>query len=119
MADKYQPLTPFQAEKRMRECAGRLLEAIDEHGVAAEEEAAAIAAHKLAYANAYLASQLEHGKKPSDFHKAVAEVAAGEALVEMLAATAKRRSLGEEMHSLRQVLSSIQTNARAMQGAGA
>lgn len=110
----YEPLTPAQAEKRMRQCAARLLEAIEEHGLACEEEASAIADHKLAYASAYTRSTHDE-KGPAEFHKAVAEQAAGDALRTMLVATAKRRALGEEMHSLRQVLSSIQTNARAMQ----
>ena len=111
----YEPLTPAQAERRMRDCAGRLLQAIEEHGVASEEEAAAIADHKLAYARAFLASTTEQ-KGPADFHKAAAEVAAGDELIVMHAATAKRRALSEEMHSLRQVLSSLQSNVRAMSG---
>ena len=113
MAANYEPLTPAGAERRMRECAGRLLEAIDEHGIACEEEASTIADHKLAFASAYTRSTFAT-KGPADLHKAVAEESAGEQLRAMLGATAKRRALGEEMHSLRQVLSSIQTNARAM-----
>lgn len=111
----YEPLTPAQAEKRMRDCARRLLDAIDEHGIAAEEEASAIADYERCYLSAHLVSLAEHPDRTVAHHESVARNAAMDLRVVVLCATSKRRSLGEEMHSLRQVLSSIQTNARAMQ----
>ena len=112
----YEPLTPAQAEHRMRECAGRLLEAIDEHGQACEEEAEALATYNETYLTAHLTSLEEHPDRKVAHHETVAQSAAAGAKRQATFATSHRRALGEEMHSLRQVLSSIQTNARAMQG---
>lgn len=117
MASNYEPLTPAQAERRMRECSRRLLEAIDEHGQACEEEASAIADFEDAYQAAMIRSELDHPKRRVAMHEAYAKAEAMPLRRASLAATARRRALGEEMHSLRQVLSSIQTNARAMQAA--
>lgn len=112
----YEPLTPAQAEARMRACAHRLLEAIDEHGIAAEEEAAAIAEYERVYLTAHLTSLTSFPERKVGHHETAARDAAMDLRDKVLHATAKRRALAEEMHSLRQVLSSIQTNARAMQG---
>lgn len=100
----------------MRDCAGRLLEAIDEHGQAAEEEANAIADYERAYLSAHLESLSLCPERTVGHHESVARGAAMDLREIVLHATSRRRSLGEEMHSLRQVLSSLQTNARAMQG---
>jgi len=100
----------------MRECAGRLLEAIDEHGQACEEEAEALATYNETYLTAHLTSLEEHPDRKVAHHETVAQSAAAGAKRQATFATSHRRALGEEMHSLRQVLSSIQTNARAMQG---
>lgn len=113
-ATEYVPLTPAQAEKRIRDCSRRLLDAIDEHGKACEAEAEALANFNEAYLTAHLRSLDEFPDRKVGHHETVAQAAAAEARRALRFAVAHRRALGEEMHSIRQVLSSLQTNARVM-----
>ena len=112
--EEYIPLTPAQAEKRIRDCSRRLLAAIDEHGKAAEAEAEALATYNATYLSAHLISLDENPQRKVGHHETVAQHAAMDAKRALVFATAARRALSEEMHSLRQVLSSLQTNARVM-----
>lgn len=113
-ASPYEALTPAQAERRGRETTRRLLQAIDEHGQACEEEAEALATYNETYLTAHLLSMDEHLDRKVAHHETAAQATAAGAKRTLVFATSKRRSLGEEMHSLRSVLSWLQTNTKAM-----
>jgi hypothetical protein len=113
----YDPMTPLEAEQLIRKVAGRLVKAIDEHANALRDEAEAKRNYNHAYLSAKVASYNEYGKKRAvGEHEAYAQAAAADESDAVLFAGASVKALKEEMHSLRQVLSSLQTNARAMQG---
>lgn len=110
----YEPLTPTQWERRMRQVAGRLLVAIDEHRDACEDEASAKADYDRAYLTAHLASLNNETKRTVSHHESWAQMQALEQKEVLNAMTARRKSLDQEMHSLRQILHTLNTNARVM-----
>jgi hypothetical protein len=115
----YTPMTPVEAEEKIRRLAHRLLAAIDEQQEAALALADARANYNACRLKASLQSRDQYGKeRTTDHHNDYAEHEAVDLYRVMVAAEAIERSVREEMHSLRQVLSSLQTNARAMQTAG-
>jgi hypothetical protein len=110
----YEPLSGLDAERRMRQVAGRLLEAIDEYGKACEAEASATADYEKVYLSEHMRSMLENEKRTTAFHETTAKLVALEQRTAMLAAIGLRRASGEECGSLRQILSSIQSLSRSI-----
>lgn len=106
-------LTPAEIEKRMRRVAGRLMEAIDEHGKVCSELAEAEADYAYAYNMAHLASFDEHEDGWSvGRHESHAKSRAHPQFYAFKLLERRERALREEMHSLRQVLSSLQSHQK-------
>lgn len=110
----YVPLTPAQWEQRMRKLGQRLLEAIDEHREAAEDEAAAMSEYDEVFLTSHLYSLDEHPERTVGHHDSWAKAQALEKKRVLYAVSARRKALDKEMHSIRQLLHSLDINARVM-----
>lgn len=110
----YQPLSPLQAEQRMRELSRRLLEIVEERRKLAEELAGAIADYHQAFHKAHIESLVDHPKRKVAEHQSYAELIAADAYRSKTVLEKMDRSLADEAHSVRQILSALQTNARMM-----
>lgn len=110
-----QPMNPEEANRRMRMLSSRLLDLIDEHAKVTEELAAAKAEYHRIFHHAHISSVAEYGKqRNADAHKSHAEVAASDAYRSMVMLEERDKAMRNEMHSLRQVLSSLQSTVRTM-----
>lgn len=119
MADEqpYEPLTPAQAERRIREVSRRLLAIGEPEGeldLALRALAEAQADYDQAFLTAHLRSLDEFPDRTVGHHKSLTDAAAADEKRALLFAKAAQRTLAAEAHSLRQILSSLQTNARVM-----
>lgn len=114
MSTDYEPLSPVQAERRMREVSRRLLEIVEERRKLADEMAGAIADWHAAYHKAHIESLIDHPDRKVAQHASYAELAAADEYRSKVVFEKLDRSLADESHSLRQILSSLQSNARMM-----
>lgn len=105
-----EPLTPFQIEERMRRVSRRLLAAIDEHKTAAETLGESKADYHRKYHEAHISSMVDHPDRKVGGHESYAQLQAADEYRAMVVAEEVEKSLRNEMHSLRQVLSALQTH---------
>lgn len=96
----------------MSEVARQLREAIAEHDDVCASLGTAEANYKKAYLQAHAASTTYHPERKVKEHDVAAEEVAFSAWAELNALTYRKRALTERMHSLRQILSAFQTQAR-------
>lgn len=115
-ARSYTPWTPVEAEQRMRQVAARLLDIVDEHAALVGELGTAKADYHETYHLAHIASIDQHPARKVAEHESRAQAAALEPHRRMVMLEERDKAMRHEAHSLRQVLSSIQTNARTMAG---
>jgi hypothetical protein len=111
---RYSDLTPFEMQARLRFISDRLMKSETAHAAAIDEEAEAQSEYHRAYLTAHLTSLDEHPDRRVDHHKSAAELAAVEERDRLFGAAAKRRSLAAEGHTLRQVLSALQSYCRSV-----
>jgi vancomycin resistance protein YoaR len=98
--------------QEMSDVAAQLRDAIAEHDTVCAQLADAEKAHKRAYLKAHANSTAMHDYRKVKEHEVAAEEASFDEWAELNALQYRLKALKESMHSLRQILSSFQTQAR-------
>lgn len=96
----------------MSEVAAELRTALAEHDQVCADVAEAAREHKKAYLSAHAASTTFHPERKVKEHEVAAEEASFDAWAKLNTLEYRLKALKERMHSLRQVLSAFQTQAR-------
>lgn len=107
-----EPLTPPQIEERMQRVGRRLWESTKEHRHVVDELAVAKADYNEKFHRAHVASMIDYPKRTGPGHKSYAELEAAGEYRRMVALEEVDKSLRSEQHSLRQLLSSLQSQYR-------
>lgn len=109
-----EPLTPVQIEERMRRANSRLWENLKEHRKVAEDLGAAEADYHRRFHEAHIKSMVDEPQRTVGAHKSYAEMAAADEYRNLAVLKEIDKSLRNEAHSLRQILSALQSQLRSV-----